>query len=359
MSTSLLYHAFGIRGYSYTRTAFVGGTIHFAIDQGKKPLCCSACGSSAVHPRGRTERTFRTLPIGRKAVVIHFEVPRVHCESCGLIRQVEIGFADERRSYTKAFERYALELSRLMTIQDVAKHLNVGWDLIKDIVKRDLSRRFGKPKLKHLRQIAIDEISVGKGHKYLTLVLDLETGAVVFVGKGKGADALRPFWKRIWGSHAKIKAVAMDMSPAYQEAVSKYLSKAKIVFDHFHVIKLFNEKLSDLRRLLFHQAEDKDKGSSQNRVGRFESPFESERVRTGLRSPHLTWSSESRETPATKKTWLDFRRHDSGVRRHQATGPGGSQHQGLLNPWRTVGVDNAYRVASSSSSNRFYRAASD
>ena len=71
-------------------------------------------------------------------------------------------------------------------------------------------------KLKHLRQIAIDEISVGKGHKYLTLVLDLDTGAVVFVGKGKGADALKPFWKRLWGSHAKIKAVAMDMSPAYR-----------------------------------------------------------------------------------------------------------------------------------------------
>src|SRR5271157_2180809 len=88
MSTSLLYHAFGIRGYIYTRTAFVGGTIHFAIDQGKKPLCCSACGSSAVHPRRRTERTFRTLPIGRKPVVIHFEGPPVHCESGGLSRRV-------------------------------------------------------------------------------------------------------------------------------------------------------------------------------------------------------------------------------------------------------------------------------
>jgi transposase len=221
-------------------------------------LCCSACGSSAVRPRGPTERTFRTLPIGRKSVVIHFKVPRVHCESCGLIRQVKIGLADERQSYTNAFERYALELSRLMTIQDVAEHLNVGWDLIKDIVKLDLSRRFGKPKFKHLTRIAIDEISVGKGHKYLTLVLDLDSGAVVFVGKGKGADALRPFWKRIWGSHAKIKAVAMDMSPAYQQAVSKYLSEAKIVFDHFHVIKLFNEKLSDLRRFLFHQVEDEE-----------------------------------------------------------------------------------------------------
>jgi transposase len=256
MSTSLLYHAFGIRGYTYTRTAYVGGTTHFAIDQGGKSLCCSACGSSAVHRRGRTQRKFRTIPVGRKPVVIHFEVPRVYCENCGLTRQVKVEFADERRSYTKAFERFVLELSRLMTIQDVANHLNVGWDLIKDIIKRDLSRRYAKPKLKHLKLIAIDEISVGKGHKYLTLVLDLTTGAVVFVGQGKGADALKPFWKRLRGSGAKIKAVAMDMSPAYQEAVSKHLRKAKIVFDHFHVIKLFNEKLSNLRRHLFHEAED-------------------------------------------------------------------------------------------------------
>jgi len=56
-----------------------------------------------------------------------------------------------------------------MTIQDVAEHLNVSWDLIKDIQKRDLARRFARPKLKHLRQIAIDEISIGKGHRYLLL----------------------------------------------------------------------------------------------------------------------------------------------------------------------------------------------
>ena len=67
------------------------------------------------------------------------------------MRQVKIPFADSRRSYTKAFERYALELSKRMTIRDVAAHLGVSWDVIKDIQKRDLSRRFAKPKLKHLR----------------------------------------------------------------------------------------------------------------------------------------------------------------------------------------------------------------
>ncbi len=84
--------------------------------------------------------------------------------------------------------------------------------------------------------------------------MDLESGAVVFVGDGKGADALKPFWKRLRPSRAKIEAVAMDMSAAYREAVSTHLPKAKIVFDHFHVIKLFNDKLSDLRRALYREA---------------------------------------------------------------------------------------------------------
>jgi transposase len=122
-----------------------------------------------------------------------------------------------------------------------------------------LSRRYAKPKLKDLRQIAIDEIAVGKGHRYLTVVLDLKGGAVVFVGDGKGGDALKPFWKRRRRCKAKVEAVAMDMSPAYRDAVSTHLKGATIVFDHFHVIKLFNDKLSDLRRSLYHQADEAHK----------------------------------------------------------------------------------------------------
>jgi transposase len=146
-----------------------------------------------------------------------------------------------------------------MTILDVARHLGVGWDIVKDIQKRDLSRRYAKPKLKNLRQIAIDEISVAKGHRYLTVVLDLESGAVVFVGDGKGADALKPFWKRLRRCKADIKAVAIDMSPAYHHAVFTHLPRATIVYDHFHVIKLFNDKLSKLRRWLYHRANGDEK----------------------------------------------------------------------------------------------------
>ncbi len=256
MSTSLLYHAFGIRGYDYIRTDYEGGEVIFTIRQDPDDCRCSACGSREVTSRGHAERQFVSLPIGSRKTSVILPIPRVECRACGLVRQVEVPFAEPRRSYTKSFERYVLELSRSMTILDVAHHLDVGWDLVKDIQKRDLSRRYAKPKLKHLRAIAIDEIAVAKGHRYLTIVMDLESGAVVFVGDGKGAEALKPFWKRLRPSGAKIEAVAMDMSAAYRAAVTTNLPKAKIVFDHFHVVKLFNEKLSDLRRALYREATD-------------------------------------------------------------------------------------------------------
>jgi transposase len=194
------------------------------------------------------------VPIGAKPVRIELDVPRVRCFACHHVRPVKLRFADPRASYTHAFERYALDLSRHMTIKAVAEHLQVSWDVIKDIQARSLKRRFGAPKLGKLKQIAIDEIAVGKGHHYLTVVLDLLSGAVVFVGDGKGVEALVPFWKRLRASRAKVKAVATDMGKAYIRAVRDDLPKAVHVFDHFHVVKLFNDKLRALRRELFHQA---------------------------------------------------------------------------------------------------------
>ena len=83
-----------------------------------------------------------------------------------------------------------------MTIKVVACHLGASRDMIKEILKSDLSKRFGKPKLKHLQRIAIDEISVGRGHRDLTLVLDLDCAAIVPVGAGKDGEALKFCWKR-------------------------------------------------------------------------------------------------------------------------------------------------------------------
>jgi transposase len=253
MSTSLLYHGFGIIGYRYLSQSFQEGKVTFRIEQPRQRHRCSACGSDEVWDQGGVERTFRTVPIGRKPTFVQLKVPRVYCFACGALRQAQVGFADPKKRYTRAFERYALELSPHMTIQDVAQHLQVSWDTIKDIQARALHRRFGKPKLHKLKQIAIDEIAVGKGHRYVTVVLNLLTGAVVFVGDGKGVAALEPFWRRLRRARAKIVAVATAMSKAYIRAVREHLRHAVHVFDHFHVIKLVNDKLSALRRELYAQ----------------------------------------------------------------------------------------------------------
>jgi len=255
MSTSLLYHAFGLRGYQEVALDFSPQTVCFRVEPNGEALCCSCCSSSHVRKSGVVTRRFRSVPIGKKKVLIELPIQRLLCFDCGKTRQVKIGFADPRVSYTRSFERYALELSRRMTIQDVAEHLDVGWDTIKDIQKRNLCRRFKQIKLKGLTHLAIDEISIGHGHKYLTVVLDLESGAVVHVGEGKGADSLAVFFKKLRASHARIKAVATDMSPAYTLAVRDNLPKAIHVFDRFHVVKLFNEKFSLFRRELQREAE--------------------------------------------------------------------------------------------------------
>ena len=96
----------------------------------------------------------------------------------------------------------------------------------------------------------MDEIyikSQGK-EKYITIVRDLKSGAVLYVGDGKGTDSLKAFGKKLRHSKAKITAIAMDMSKAYITWVNKNLSDAMIVFDHFHVIKLMNDKVDKVRR---------------------------------------------------------------------------------------------------------------
>lgn len=105
MSTSLLYHAFGIRGYHQTRTEFSGGVVRFHVQPNGKSVCCSSCRSDNVIRRGAKEREFRASPIGTKSTVIVAKLPRVECRDCGVVRQIQVGFAEPRRSFTKGWAK--------------------------------------------------------------------------------------------------------------------------------------------------------------------------------------------------------------------------------------------------------------
>ncbi len=256
MSTSVLYRALGIRGYKHQSIRDQGGGITLRVRHDGTELKCPQCGGSNISRRGTVPRRWSALPIGNRPVTVFANVPRIECHDCETEPVVPVPFADSRRSYTRSFERLVLDLRQSMTLRDVARHLNISDWMVRDIEKRWLGKHFAKPPLKGLRHIAIDEISTKKGHKYLTVVMDLQSGAVVFVGDGKGADALNPFWTSLKASHAKVEAVAIDMSAAYYQAVTQNLPEAAIVFDWFHIVKLLNDKLSQLRRDLYREATD-------------------------------------------------------------------------------------------------------
>jgi transposase len=142
----------------------------------------------------------------------------------------------------------------MMTVTDLAEVTGLGWDTVKGIIKARLEQGYGHPRLGHLRRLSIDEIYFGRRKKFYTLVIDLDTGQIVWVAKGKDGEALRPFWRALRLSRAKIEAVAMDMSAGYWAAVLEHLPEAAIVFDRFHIIKLVNEKLNNLRQEMVREA---------------------------------------------------------------------------------------------------------
>ena len=189
---------------------------------------------------------------------IVMNVPRVQCQRCPDKHKTthQVRFAEGLRRHTKNFERYAASWLNRVTIQDVVEITGLAWDTIARIDHRRL-KSLSRPGLKQVRRIALDEVYVGKVHKFLTIVLDLDTKAIISVVKGRGERGLKSCFQRLKRAGAQIKAVALDMSGSDYAAVLKHLPEAKAVFDHFHIVKLMNQKLTKLRRDLYHELTDK------------------------------------------------------------------------------------------------------
>ncbi len=146
-----------------------------------------------------------------------------------------------------------------MSIRAVAQFTGLHWQSVKHIEKTYLAHKYSKRSLRAVRRLGIDEVYLGGKLGFITVVRNLENGAVLFVGKGKGSDALEPFKSRLRRRAKQIQAVAIDMSNAYAAWIGKVLPNAEIVYDHFHVIKLMNERMDTLRRTTMNKLEEEQK----------------------------------------------------------------------------------------------------
>jgi len=131
----------------------------------------------------------------------------------------------------------------------VSRVMHIAWPTVGNIIRRAVGRHGTQLTHRRLVRIGIDEISYRRHHKYLTLVADHQGGNIVWGGDGRSGDTLGRFFDALGNDgRNSIELVSMDMCGAYIAKVRERLPRATIVFDPFHVIKLANHAVDEVRR---------------------------------------------------------------------------------------------------------------
>lgn len=196
MNSSFLYHAFGLDGLICRSEQYKGKTLILNVAHRNREKECPVCGKHSLVKNGYRIRDFIGLPIGGKKTIIRMKVQRYNCKAYDYDRQEHIPFATGSCSYTHRLAKYVVELLKIGTLKDVSLLLSVSWDMIKEIHSTYPSMSLLTCIAQGGENIGIDEFAVRKGHVYKTIVVDLDTGRIIYVGNGKGADALAGFWKK-------------------------------------------------------------------------------------------------------------------------------------------------------------------
>ena len=202
---------------------------------------CHECGQVGGRIHSHARKFVRDLDFGGHR--------KVFCNTCRQVRVEKLDFVDVHQRVTLRLGAYAAELCRLgLSVDAVARHLDLDPKTVKTFDKAALQRDFGTTNYEGIRRLAIDEIAVRKGHDYMTVVLDYDTGRVVWMGTGRQIATLDVFFNNMPDPVRNgVEAVAIDMWEPYIASVRKWCPQADIVFDLFHVVKAFNKVIDDIR----------------------------------------------------------------------------------------------------------------
>lgn len=193
MTTSLLYHAYGISGVKHSATKYDGGQVLVEAEMTHNSICCPRCKHYQGIFRGKKTRRFHLPPFGSKKAFLDLTLHRVECRNCDHLYWPVLPFMPGMRRMTKSFIRYVLDLLKFGTIKDVAEHVGLGWDAVKELHLEALEKKYEDISLEDVEYVAIDEFSIRKGHEYMTVVSDLRTGRIIHAVEGRKAEDVEPF----------------------------------------------------------------------------------------------------------------------------------------------------------------------
>jgi transposase len=211
---------------------------------------CAECGRECPLHDHAPQRTWRHLDTCQYQTLLRATTPRTACPEHG-VHAVRLPWAEPHSHFTLLFERLAIDWLKAASQKAVAERLDLSWDEVHGIMERAVARGLRRRTTELIPRLGIDEKAYRKGHRYVTLVNDLDRGCVLYVAEDRKQSSLDGFWKTLSPEQlASIEGVAIDMWDPYENSIREHLPGAqdKIVYDKFHIAKHLGEAVDRVRR---------------------------------------------------------------------------------------------------------------
>lgn len=219
------------------------------IPDPSRPVFCSGCGEVVETVHEWTGRWVRDLPAWGTETWLLVNLRRMKCQRCGTAME-EVPWLSPYARLTKRFAQSVARLCREVPIRHVAGHFGFSWDRVKRIHKAYLKEELGEPDLSGVTEIGFDEFAIQKGHRYATIIIEPRTRRVLWVGRGRGREDVRPFFEKLGKQGCeRLQAVVMDMWEPYEQQVRMHCPNAKIVYDLFHIKSKYGREVVDRVRI--------------------------------------------------------------------------------------------------------------
>jgi transposase len=210
---------------------------------------CPQC-HGRMHIKEWRTRRWRHMDTCQFKTILEAAVPLVECSEHGA-QTVQVPWAEGSSRFTLFFESFAVQVLEACPTARAGELLRVSWDEADGIKQRAVRRGLAQRQISNLEYVCVDEKAVGQGHDYVTVVTGVmaRKPQVLYVGDGRGEEGLNGFWEWLGPEAcARIKAVSMDMGQAYQNSVRRYCVNAELIFDPFHLMKMLNGAVDEVRR---------------------------------------------------------------------------------------------------------------
>jgi transposase len=214
----------------------------------RKTPICSGCGARGLKIKDHRAKRWRHLDVGGLRCVIECRLRRLYCPGCGDVYE-RVEWARGNARYTRDFDDLTAWLAQQMNQTQITRLMRIGWETVGNIVARVVAEKLPAGRLDGLELLGVDEVSCGADHRFLTSVVNHDSGAIVWATEGRNAASLQAFFDQLTPAQkASIRAVSIDMSAGYEKAIRACVPDAEIAFDPFHVVKLAGEAADKVRR---------------------------------------------------------------------------------------------------------------